>query len=149
MPNTTSESHKNATDPGNSTFTSSIAQAVGKKGSDEEPDEDEANNAVDLAEEEEMQLHGQPAESVFATGVSFEELSEIQTFILNDEPTPEEEKKAADVVKKIEGTEILKRFEASMENAARKIAILLDKSAGDSDSGSSLFKDDFNIQNFV
>lgn len=106
-------------------------------------------------EEEEWARHGEPnGEDGFATGVTFDELSTVGLVLRQDEPEPALKEQAVGIVQKIQGTELLQLLESSMENAAQKIAKLLDESipAG-TDTGSSTMRnnkpDDFDIGAFV
>ena len=79
------------------------------------------------AEEEEWNGNGAPnGEDGFATGVSFEELSTLGSLLQQEMPEEARRKHAADIVHRIQGTELLHLLENSMDDAARKIAWLLD-----------------------
>lgn len=93
-------------------------------------------------------------EDGFATGVTFEELSTVGLLLSQEMSEPSLEKKAVEIVHKIQGTELFSLLENSIEGASRKIAKLLDRSLSlEADSGSSILRNndlkDFDIGNFV
>lgn len=106
-------------------------------------------------EEEEWAGYGEPnGEDGFATGVTFEELSTVGLVLRQDEPERGLQERAVGIVQKINGTELLQLLENSMEDAAQKIAKLLDGSIpAATDTGSSTMRnnksDDFDIGAFV
>ena len=90
----------------------------------------------------------------FATGVTFDELSAVGALLQQDVLEPASQQKAADIVQRLQGTELFSLLENSIEGASRKIAALLDKSlpTGTDFSSSDLRKNDvgdFNIGEFV
>jgi hypothetical protein len=90
----------------------------------------------------------------FATGVTFDELSAVGALLQEDVLEPASQQKAADIVQRLQGTELFSLLENSMDGASRKIAELLDKSlaTGTDFSSSDLRKNDvgdFNIGEFV
>lgn len=93
-------------------------------------------------------------EDGFATGVTFEELSTVGMLLSQEMSEPSLERKAVEIVQKIQGTELFSLLENSIEGASRKIAKLLDRSLSlEADSGSSILRKndlrDFDIGNFV
>ncbi len=120
----------------------------------EEPDEVE-DEGVDLSEEEgEWYEGGLPnGDDGFATGVTFEELSTVGKVLQQNSDDPDLEKKAAEVVLKIQGTELFVLLESSMADASQKIARLLDKQVVQKmDSGSSNLRSDldvFDIEEYI
>lgn len=90
----------------------------------------------------------------FATGVTFDELSAVGALLQQDVLEPASQQKAANIVQRLQGTELFSLLENSMDGASRKIAELLDKSlaTGTDFSSSDLRKNDvgdFNIGEFV
>ncbi|MGN7706855.1 conjugal transfer protein TraD [Chryseobacterium sp. 22543] len=106
-------------------------------------------------EEEEWRIEGLPGDSQgFATGVTFEELSAVGMLLQNEQPAASEIEKAAGIVLRIQGTELLSLLESSMHGASEKIARLLDQSmARETASGSSTMRNgdlgQFDIGEFV
>jgi len=102
---------------------------------------------VDLEEEEEeWNRYGfnDDGNAGFAQGVTFEELAAVGRVLREETEEPSMQIKAAEVVHKIQGTELFALLENSTEDASRRIAGLLDSrlSLG-IDSGSSAMRDDF------
>ncbi|MFP3599485.1 conjugal transfer protein TraD [Chryseobacterium sp. SIMBA_029] len=64
----------------------------------------------------------------FAQGVTFEELSSVETMLQRDHLESSQKETAAAIVQKIHGTELFNLLENSMESASRQIAELLDGS---------------------
>ena len=118
---------------------------------------DEVFNVTPDLEEEEEEWHnsGKPnGEDGFATGVTFEELAVIGTLLQQEKLEPSIQKRAANTVHKIQGTELFSLLENSIENASQKIAWLLDRSINQrGNSGSSTMRnkglDGFDIREFV
>ncbi|SHL79281.1 conjugal transfer protein TraD [Chryseobacterium polytrichastri] len=107
-------------------------------------------------EEEEWNRYGvSDGEDGFAIGVTFEELGTVGMVLRANKPEPSLEKRAVDIVHRIQGTELFSLLENSMEGASRRIAELLDQSLSsqETDSGSSILRneklDDFDIGEFV
>lgn len=109
-----------------------------------------------LAEEEEEFINfGSPnGDDGFASGVTFDELGAVGALLQQEILEPALQQKAADVVRKIQGTELFSLLENSIEGASRKIADLLDKSLPTAtDSSSSYLRNTdetvFDIREFV
>lgn len=106
-------------------------------------------------EDEDWRRYGETnGEDGFATGVTFEELSTVGMLLQHGVLEPSQQKEAVDIVHRIQGTELFSLLESSIENAAQKIARLLDKSINQgTDSGSSTMRNkgfgDFDIGEFV
>lgn len=106
-------------------------------------------------EEEEWRIDGLSEDRQgFATGVTFEELSAVEMVLQKEKPETSEIKEAADIVHRIQGTELLSLLESSMKGTSEKIARLLDRSiAIEAASGSSIARngdlDQFDIGEFV
>lgn len=121
----------------------------------EEPDE--VFGSVPGLEDEEEEWNGYGEESGdngFATGVTFDELSTVGALLQQDVLEPALQKKAANIVQRIQGTELFSLLENSMEGASQKIAALLNRSlsAGMDFSSSTLRNKDlegFDIGEFV
>lgn len=90
----------------------------------------------------------------FAQGVTFEELSSVETMLQRDHLEPSQKETAVAIVQKIHGTELFNLLENSMESASRQIAELLDGSlSSENNSNSAYFKinnlDGFDIGDFT
>ncbi|MFP3832092.1 conjugal transfer protein TraD [Chryseobacterium sp. SIMBA_028] len=75
----------------------------------------------------------------FAQGVTFEELSSVETMLQKDHLEPSQKETAAAIVQKIHGTELFNLLENSMESASRQIAELLDGSLSSEKNFNSSF----------
>ncbi|SFN43103.1 hypothetical protein SAMN05421594_2776 [Chryseobacterium oleae] len=84
----------------------------------------------------------------FAQGVTFEELSSVETMLQRDHLKPSQKETAAAIVQKIHGTELLNLLENSMESASRKIAELLDGSISSKNNSNSSFLQNNNPDGF-
>jgi len=88
-------------------------------------------------EEEELRAEGQFYENnKFATGVTFEELSLVETFFQQNTSNTPLNKQELQIIQKIDGTELLVLLENSLDDASQKIAKLLNLKESDiKDSG--------------
>jgi hypothetical protein len=108
-------------------------------------------------EEEEGEWNGYGISGVdngFAQGVTFEELSSVGMLLQKEKLEPPQKETAVTIVHKIQGTELFRLLENSIESASRKIAELLDGSLSSEtiSSSSALRKnnlEDFDIGEFV
>ena len=95
----------------------------------EEPDEEHIPDWDD--EEEEMKGYVSYAaysiDDGLATGVTYDELAAMGKMLERHALEPSEEKTAADIVSKIDGTELLGLLESKVGEASIKIAMLLDR----------------------
>lgn len=109
----------------------------------------------DLSDEElEFSQDREPLdESDFAMGVSFEELGKIGALLSQEILSPAEQSTAIGIAKKIEGTDLVKLLEVSMESASQKITALLDSSLSLKTASGSFTSNqplqDFDINNFM
>lgn len=105
-------------------------------------------------EEEEWYRYGIVAgvESL-AQGVTFDELSFFGALLQKETIEKVQKDTAITIVQKLQGTELFSLLENSIEGASRKIALLLDSSLAETDSGSSSLRkndwSDFDIGEFV
>lgn len=111
------------------------------------------SNEPDLKEEEE-ELNGNRAtagDDGFAQGVTFEELTDVGVLLKKEKLEPAQKETATDIVQRLQGTELFSLLESSMEDAAHKIAELLDSTLTTETENSSpnLRKDDFDIEEFL
>lgn len=110
-----------------------------------------ARGALPDLEEEEEEWTGYGLGGVgdgFATGVTFEELSAAGTAISGQDPEASLSQTKA-TVQKIDGTDLLTLLESALGDSARKLAILLDRTApGPADLQDDAHRD-FNIGDFV
>jgi len=117
---------------------------------------DAANTGPDLnEEEEEMRNYAASGKNEdFATGITFGELAIAQEMLARQSLNPSEEKTAAAIVSKIDGTELLGLLESKIGDASKRIAMLLDRGVDKQpDEGSSLLLSDseegFDIGDYV
>lgn len=114
-------------------------------------------NVPDLTEEddEEWNRYGiSGTDSGFATGVTFQELSNVGVLLQKEKLEPAQKETAIDIVQRLQGTELFALLESSMDGASRKIAELLDSTlTSETDAGSSTLRksdvSDFDIGEFV
>jgi hypothetical protein len=105
-------------------------------------------------EEEEWHRYGiSGSNDNLAQGVTYDELSSVGALLQKENLKKAQKETAIAIVQKIQGTELFSLLENSIEGASRKIAMLLDSSLPETDSGSSsLRKNDlgiFDIGEFV
>ncbi|MBF7092600.1 conjugal transfer protein TraD [Flavobacterium sp. ALJ2] len=105
-------------------------------------------------EEEEWNRYGiSGSDNSLAQGVTFEELSSVGMLLQKEKLEPSQKETAIGIVKKLQGTELFSLLENSIEGASRKIAMLLDSTFSETDSGSSILRKndlgDFDIGEFV
>lgn len=79
-------------------------------------------------EEEEWKYRNSNAESGFATGVSFQELSTAGQLLQQEVLEPDLEQQAVQIIQKIQGTELFDLLENSLGDASKRIAGLLSQS---------------------
>ncbi|OBW43592.1 hypothetical protein AB670_00122 [Chryseobacterium sp. MOF25P] len=89
-----------------------------------------------------------------ATGVTFEELNTVEAFLKDQNSELSQKETAANIIQKIQGTELFNLLENSIEGASIKIAELLDRSlSSENNSDSSFFLEsdykDFDIERFI
>lgn len=118
--------------------------------------EDVLGNVPDFEnEEEEWNSYGiSDGDNGFAQGVTFEELSTVETLLKKEKMRPSQKETATVLLQKIQGTELFDLLENSIEDASQKIAKLLDGTlSSKTDSGSSFIQkndlEDFDIGEFV
>jgi len=106
-------------------------------------------------EEEEMARYAASgAEDGFATGVTFDELATVGKILARQALEPSEEKTAAGIASKIDGTELLRLLESKVGDVSGRIAMLLDMELTTrSGLGSSSMQNDgeesFNIHDYT
>ncbi|MCP2025778.1 hypothetical protein L1276_000918 [Flavobacterium sp. HSC-32F16] len=127
---------------------------VGVQIPQEELDEVFSNMPDFEQEEEEWNRYGISAgEDSLAQGVTYDELSSVGALLQKENLEKTQKETAIAVVQKIQGTELFSLLENSIEGASRKIAMLLDSSLSETDSGSSTLRkndlDNFDIGEFV
>lgn len=116
------------------------------------PDEDleaifskELNEDED--EEEELRAMRTPEEDDdFATGLSFEELAQVEPLLTKKELDKEEEQQATSIAQKLSDTELLSEIEKVLPQARQRVSELLDR---DLKSPPTKSKEDFDIGDFV
>ena len=105
-------------------------------------------------EEEEWKRYGISAgDDSLAQGVTYDELSSVGALLQKEKVEQAQKETAIAIVQKLQGTELFNLLENSIEGASRKIAMLLDSSLAENDSGSSTLRKndlgDFDIGEFV
>jgi hypothetical protein len=105
-------------------------------------------------EEEEWHRYGiSGSNDNLAQGVTYDELSSVGALLQKENLKKAQKETAIAIVQKIQGTELFSLLENSIEGASRKIAMLLDSSLPETDSGSSSLRKndlgDFDIGEFV
>jgi hypothetical protein len=105
-------------------------------------------------EEEEWNRYGISAgDDSLAQGVTYDELSSVGVLLQKEKLEQAQKETAIVIAQKIQGTELFSLLENSIEGASRKIAMLLDSSLSEPDSGSSTLRKndlgDFDIGEFV
>mgnify|MGYP001041607699 CR=1 FL=1 len=107
-------------------------------------------------EEEEWNRYGTASDDDgLAQGVTIEELYSVGALLQKEKLEPAQKETAADVVQRIQGTDLISLLESSVEDASRKIAELLDStlSTSETSAGSSTLRkndlDDFDIEEFA
>jgi len=120
----------------------------------EELDEVFSNMPDFEEEEEEWNRYGISAgDDSLAQGVTYDELSSVGVLLQKEKLEQAQKETAIVIVQKIQGTELFSLLENSIEGASRKIAMLLDSSLSEPDSGSSTLRKndlgDFDIGEFV
>jgi hypothetical protein len=120
----------------------------------EELDEVFSNMPDFEQEEEEWNRYGISAgDDSLAQGVTYDELSSVGVLLQKEKLEQAQKETAIVIVQKIQGTELFSLLENSIEGASRKIAMLLDSSLSEPDSGSSTLRKndlgDFDIGEFV
>nr|WP_315171417.1 conjugal transfer protein TraD [uncultured Flavobacterium sp.] len=156
IPNNASESQIEETDinPYNLDIEYDENENVGIQIPQEELDEVFSNMPDFEQEEEEWNRYGiSEADDSLAQGVTYDELSSVGALLQKEKLEHAQKETAIAIVQKIQGTELFSLLENSIEGASRKIAMLLDSSLSETDSGSStLRKNDlgeFDIGEFV
>ena len=120
----------------------------------EELDEVFSNMPDFEEEEEEWNRYGISAgDDSLAQGVTYDELSSVGALLQKEKLEQAQKEMAIVIVQKIQGTELFSLLENSIEGTSRKIAMLLDSSLSEPDSGSSTLRKndlgDFDIGEFV
>lgn len=83
-----------------------------------------------------------------ATGVTFEELDTVEVFLKEQKLEVSQKEKAADIIQKIQGTELFNLLENSIEGASIKIAELLDRNLSFENNSNSSFYENSNFEGF-
>lgn len=110
----------------------------------------------DFEEEEEEWSQYQiiDSDNGLAQGVTFEELGSVETFLKEQKLEESQKETAAEIIKKIQGTELFNLLENSIEGASVKIAELFEKSLNPGKNTDSSFLqsnnlDEFDIEKFT
>ncbi|MGV2451697.1 UNVERIFIED_CONTAM: hypothetical protein POZ17_14985 [Ralstonia mannitolilytica] len=104
-------------------------------------------------EDEDWKYEDSNIESGFATGVTFQELCTASQLLQQYVLEPDLEQQAADIIQRIQGTELFNLLENSLGDASKRIATLLTASIPDDDKIISFKQnnssDSFDIGEFV
>ncbi|TQM21729.1 hypothetical protein [Chryseobacterium aquifrigidense] len=104
-------------------------------------------------EDEDWKYEDSTIESGFATGVTFQELSTASQLLQQHVLEPDLEQQAADIIQRIQGTELFDLLENSLGDASKRIATLLTASIPDDNkiisSRRNNSSDSFDIGEFV
>lgn len=114
--------------------------AITEARTSEVPQEEPTGAILDWKEEEEEleRYVGFSPEEGLATGVTFDELATVGMLLERKALEPSEMELAVSMISKIDGTELLGLLESRMEDASKKIAMLLDRGlTGRAQMGSS------------
>jgi hypothetical protein len=156
VPNNASESQIEETEinPYNLDIEYDKNENVGIQIPQEELDEVFSNMPDFEEEEEEWNRYGISAgDDSLAQGVTYDELSSVGVLLQKEKLEQAQKETAIAIVQKLQGTELFSLLENSIEGASRKIAMLLDSSLSEVDSGSSTLRKndlgDFDIGEFV
>ena len=157
VPNTANEGQieEPAVNPDNLDIEYDENENVGIQVPQEELDEVFSNMPDLEEEEEEWNRYGISGDdNSLAQGVTFDELSTVGMLLQKEKLEPSQKETAIAIVQKIQGTELFRLLENSVESASRKIAELLDSSLSvEADAGSSTLRksnlSDFDIGEFV
>lgn len=113
-------------------------------------------NIPDFEEEEEEWSHYQifDNDNGSATGITFEELNSVEIFLKEQKIEESQKETTADIIQKIQGTELFNLLENSIEGASAKIAELFEKSLNPGKNTDSSFLqsnnlDEFDIEKFT
>jgi hypothetical protein len=111
------------------------------------------NNDWDDEEEDWPYNNDSKIESGFATGVTFQELSTAGQLLQQDLLEPYLKQQAVHIIQKIQGTELFNLLENSLDDASKRIAVLLSQSISNEDDKNSFKRKDnadgFNIGEFI
>ncbi|MDV4042968.1 conjugal transfer protein TraD [Elizabethkingia anophelis] len=155
LPNTAVESHKTETENIPDNFELQYNESVETHIQQEGPQK-VISSIPDLYEEEKA-LRGDgffDDHNGLAQGVTFEELGTAEMLLKKEKLEPSQKDAAVAIVQKIHGTELFDLLENSVEDASRKITLLLDGiHLPETGSGSSIlprnsFKD-FDVKDFI
>ncbi|WP_294246213.1 hypothetical protein [uncultured Chryseobacterium sp.] len=102
-------------------------------------------------EEEDWKYHDSNVESGFATGVTFQELSTAGQLLQEDLLEPDLKQQAAEIIQKVQGTELFDLLEDSLGDASKRIANLLNQSILNTDESTASKEgvEGFDIGEFV
>ncbi|MBW3524715.1 conjugal transfer protein TraD [Chryseobacterium sp. NKUCC03_KSP] len=102
----------------------------------------------EVEEEEWSQYQIFDNDNGLATGVTFEELNTVETFLKDQKSELSQKETAAEIIQKIHGTELFNLLENSIEGASIKIAALLDRNLSFENNSNSSFYQNKNFDGF-
>jgi len=147
VPRTTSEIHSTIPRTQPSTFEKEVNDIKVDIQIPQEELDEIFGGTINLEDEEEEWSQYQifDNDNGLAQGVTFEELNSVEQFLEEKNLDLAQKETAADIVLKLQGTELFNLLENSIEGASMKIAELLDKrlSLENNSSSSFLRNDDF------
>ena len=113
----------------------------------EEDLEEIFSEEINEDEEEELRAMRTPMEDDdFATGLSFDELNQVEPLLTKNDLSENEQKQATTIARKLEDTEFLDKIEEVLPQARQRISELLDRELKSPPTKS---KEDFDIGDFV
>lgn len=128
----------------------SIVIQIPEKEQDNERTKSKSTNWEEEEEELRLTTGVTNSDNGFAQGLSFEELSNLETMLQKDRLAVSQKEKALHILQKIQGTELFEMLEDSMENSTGKIAELLDKNISYIENTAlSSLNVDFDIRDFT
>ncbi|MFP3591432.1 conjugal transfer protein TraD [Chryseobacterium sp. SIMBA_038] len=134
--------------------TSNFEEEINDKTVDIQIPQEELNDVFrstpDFEEEEEEWSQYQifDNDNGLSIGVTFEELNTVEAFLKDQKSELSQKETAADIIQKIQGTELFNLLENSIEGASTKIAELLDKSLSSENNSNSSFLRESDYKNF-
>ena len=109
--------------------------------------EDIFSEEINRDEEEELRAMRTPEEDEdFATGLSFDELNQVEPLLTKDNLSEGEKKQATTIAQKLEDTDLLDKIEEVLPKARQRVTELLERELKSPPTKS---KEDFDIGDFV
>ncbi|AZB30302.1 hypothetical protein [Chryseobacterium balustinum] len=150
LPNNDGESHIEKQTHRNSNFEEEINDKKVDIQITQEELDDIFRSTLDFEEEEEEWSQYQifDNDNGLATGVTFEELNTVEAFLKDQNSELYQMETAANIIQKLNGTELFNLLENSIEGASIKIAELLDLNLSFENNSNSSFYQNSNLARF-